>query len=199
MVLWNVSMSGPKVARVGVDEPALRWRALGEGVDVDRGLAVHRRDDGEVVVGAGYRPHAGLLEQDLVDVDSRKDSVRHRIPAPPCRPPRGCMPRPTGPQHTAPAVAPSLSASFPGRQPNRADRAPRQGVARNPIEYGWPVSVFATASGTGSWPGSRRAAGRRGRRRRAGRCAGPPGRATRQGSGRRHRRAGRCAADRRGH
>jgi methionine synthase II (cobalamin-independent) len=24
----------------------------------------------------------------------------------------------------------------------------------NPIEYGWPVSVFATASGTGSWPGT---------------------------------------------
>jgi methionine synthase II (cobalamin-independent) len=24
---------------------------------------------------------------------------------------------------------------------------------RNPIEYGWPVSAFATASGTGSWPG----------------------------------------------
>jgi methionine synthase II (cobalamin-independent) len=27
-------------------------------------------------------------------------------------------------------------------------------VVRNPIEYGWPVSVFATASGTGSWPGT---------------------------------------------
>ena len=25
---------------------------------------------------------------------------------------------------------------------------------RNPIEYGWPVSAFATASGTGSWPGT---------------------------------------------
>ena len=25
---------------------------------------------------------------------------------------------------------------------------------RKPIEYGWPVSVFATASGTGSWPGT---------------------------------------------
>jgi len=25
---------------------------------------------------------------------------------------------------------------------------------RNSIEYGWPVSVFATASGTGSWPGT---------------------------------------------
>jgi methionine synthase II (cobalamin-independent) len=25
---------------------------------------------------------------------------------------------------------------------------------RRPIEYGWPVSVFATASGTGSWPGT---------------------------------------------
>jgi methionine synthase II (cobalamin-independent) len=25
---------------------------------------------------------------------------------------------------------------------------------RNPIEYGWLVSVFATASGTGSWPGT---------------------------------------------
>jgi methionine synthase II (cobalamin-independent) len=25
---------------------------------------------------------------------------------------------------------------------------------RNPIEYGWPVSIFATASGTGSWPGT---------------------------------------------
>jgi len=25
---------------------------------------------------------------------------------------------------------------------------------RNPVEYGWPVSVFATASGTGSWPGT---------------------------------------------
>ena len=25
---------------------------------------------------------------------------------------------------------------------------------RKPIEYGWPVSVFANASGTGSWPGT---------------------------------------------
>jgi methionine synthase II (cobalamin-independent) len=25
---------------------------------------------------------------------------------------------------------------------------------RNPVEYGWLVSVFATASGTGSWPGT---------------------------------------------
>jgi methionine synthase II (cobalamin-independent) len=25
---------------------------------------------------------------------------------------------------------------------------------RNPVEYGWPVSVFATASGIGSWPGT---------------------------------------------
>ena len=63
---------GSEGSRVGVDEPALRWRGLGKGVDVDRGLAVHRRDDREVLVGAGDRPHTGLIEQDLVDVDSRK-------------------------------------------------------------------------------------------------------------------------------
>jgi len=60
----------PEGGGVGVDEPALRWRGLGKGVDVHRGLAVHRRNDREVFVGAGYRPHSGLIEQDLIDVDT---------------------------------------------------------------------------------------------------------------------------------
>ncbi len=63
-------MSGPKVALSSIDEPTLRRRCLGERVDVDRGLAVHRRDDREVFVGAGDRAHAGLIEQDTVDVDA---------------------------------------------------------------------------------------------------------------------------------
>jgi hypothetical protein len=55
---------------VGVDEPALRWRGLGKSVDIYGGLAVHRRNDREVLVAAGYRPHSGLIEQDLIDVDA---------------------------------------------------------------------------------------------------------------------------------
>src|SRR6202000_112423 len=58
-----------------------------------------------------------------------------------------------GPRHTASAVAPSLLASLPGRQPNRGS-GPLARCAGNPIEYGCPVSVFATATGTGSWPGT---------------------------------------------
>src|SRR5258708_33441212 len=66
---------GPEGCAVGVDEAALRWRARGESVDVDRGVAVHRRDDGQVLAAAGYRLHAGLVEQDSVDVEDRKSVV----------------------------------------------------------------------------------------------------------------------------
>src|SRR5271156_3300902 len=42
---------------------------------------------------------------------------------------------------------------FPCRQPNRG-AGPLALCAGDPIEYGCPVSVFATATGTGSWPGT---------------------------------------------
>src|SRR6201999_2090221 len=67
---------GPEGCAVGEDEATLWWCARGEGVDVDRGVAVHRRDDGEVFAAAGYRLHAGLLKQDAVDVDAGKVRCR---------------------------------------------------------------------------------------------------------------------------
>jgi hypothetical protein len=63
---------GPEGGGVLEDEPALLRCRPGQRVNVDRGLAVHRRDDREAVVGTGDRAHAVLIEQDAIDVDSGK-------------------------------------------------------------------------------------------------------------------------------
>ena len=63
---------GTECLGLGENPLTLRRYGLGELLDVDEKLAVHARNDREVLAGPGDRLHLRLVEHQSLDIDGRK-------------------------------------------------------------------------------------------------------------------------------